>query len=99
MGRRRKLQDLFLTLTPNVYWEPPESVDLVYDCIIFQWNNSDTVFANNKPYHRTRRYQVQVITTDPDSDLPDKVEELPMCTSDRNFVVDGLHHYNYFIYY
>ncbi len=41
----------------------------------------------------TKRYQVTVIDRNPDTELPDKVVELPMSEFSRAFMADNLNHY------
>ena len=45
----------------NVYFQPPESVKLKYDCIIYEVTDADTKYADNLPYHYTKAYEVTVI--------------------------------------
>lgn len=63
-----------------------------YPCIVYARDNADTRFADNQPRMRTTRYSVTVIDRDPDSDIPGKVAMLPLCSTDRSFVADNLHH-------
>jgi len=42
---------------------------------------------------------VTVIDRNPDSDLPGKVAELPMCTFNRFFTADNLNHDVYTIFF
>lgn len=92
MAPRQDLQTLLLSLTPNVYFQPPANVQMVYPCIVYQRDYGDTKFAGNEPYSYTTRYQVTVIDRNPDSDIPSKVAQLPMCTYSRFFVADDLNH-------
>lgn len=55
-------------------------------------DGSDAKFAENLLYLHTKRYMVTVIDRNPDSSLPDKVEELPMCKFDRFFALGNLNH-------
>lgn len=83
----------------NVYYQPPESIKLKYPCIIYHLSKIRTDDANNKKYLKYRLYQLTLIDEDPDSDLVDKVLELPMCSFDRSFSSDGLNHFVFNIYY
>lgn len=76
----------------NVYFQPPANVQMVYPCIVYQREYEDAKFAGNAPYNRTKRYLVTVIDRDPDSNIPDKVAALPLCSFDRAYVADNLHH-------
>lgn len=99
MGTRLQLSKILHTMTPNVYFQPPESVKMKYDAIVYSRENDDSEFADNIPYKRTKRYQVTAIYKDPDSDLPDKIASLPLCTSSRFFTVDNLNHAVYNLYF
>lgn len=83
----------------NVYYQSPESIKLKYPCIIYHLSRIRTDDANNKKYLKHRLYQLTLIDEDPDSDLVDKVLELPMCSFDRSFSSDGLNHFVFNIYY
>lgn len=76
----------------NVYFQPPDNMALLYPCIIYKRDSADTKFAGNRPYRFTWRYQIMVIDRNPDSEIPDKVATLPMCTFDRFYTADLLNH-------
>ena len=76
----------------NVYYNPPASLKMKYDAIVFTRSHIDTVYANNKPYAQSIRYEVTVITEDPDAPIIGKISRLPMCAFSRHFVSDNLHH-------
>jgi len=100
MGTRLELQALLLTCgTPNVYFQPPESLKLVYPCIIYKRDTARTIFADDKPYKHTKRYLITVIDPDPDSEIPDKVASLPRCIFDRFFTADKLNHDTFKIFF
>ena len=100
MGQRLELQAVLVDLlgSPNVYFQPPATVNMKYPCIVYNRINVTIHFANNKPYKHKKRYQVTVIDSNPDSNIPDKVAELPMSSFDRFFSADNLNHdiYNLF---
>lgn len=104
MGKRVDLQQLLETLTPNVYFQPPEDVTMValeYPCIVYKRlsTGTGTRFADDRPYSRIKCYQVTIIDEDPDSDIPDKVADLPMCLFNAHFTSDNLNHDVYTLYY
>ena len=99
MGTRADLQTLLATLAPNVYFQPPPTLTMSYPCIVYKRSAERTIFGNNKPYKRTKRYQVTVIDRNPDSDIPDKVASLPMCVFDRFFTADQLNHDVYTLFF
>jgi hypothetical protein len=100
MGRLQ-LQSVLegLLETSNVYFQPPASVKMVYPCIVYQRDVSDTKFADNGPYSRKARYQVTVIDRNPDSEVPDRVAQLPLCTHIQFFAADNLNHDVFSLYF
>lgn len=99
MGSRLKLHDVLLQICPNVYFQPPEDLKMTYPAIRYSRASDDVEFADNIPYTYDKRYQIIAIYKDPDSDLPDQIAHLPMCTSDRFYTVNNLHHASYFLYF
>lgn len=85
----------------NVYFQPPESVKLKYDCIIYSRNNVLGNYANNKSnYTAHDRYELIVIYRDPDNDLPKRIlKHFNYCRLDRHYVADNLHHDALNLYY
>jgi hypothetical protein len=65
---------------------------MVYPCIVYKRDTANTIFAGDKPYGYTKRYQIIVIDTNPDSDIPARVSELPMCVFNRFYTADNLNH-------
>lgn len=92
MAQRLELQSLLEGLTERVYFQPPLNVAMVYPCILYQLDGDRTKRANNRLYSRTKRYQVTVIDRNPDSELPGKVIELPLCKFNRFYTADNLNH-------
>lgn len=93
-----ELQDLLGST--NVYYQPPESIKLAYDCIVYELSTGDTTFADNYPYRFTRQYTITHIYRNPDNDLIDEIAmHFPMSRFDRHFTNDNLNHDVYRIYY
>lgn len=101
MAPRLSLQALLETLlgSGNVYFQPPASVQMLYPAIVYNRDDMDAEFAGNFPYRLTKRYQVTVISRDPDSGIPGKVAELPLCAFDRFYVADNLNHDVFKLYF
>lgn len=101
MAQRSDLHQRLVGLLGSayVYFQPPENFQMQYDCIVYNRDRSGNNFADNFSYARKKRYQVIVIVKDPDSDIPDKVEDLPMCTLNRSFVADQLYHYVFTLFF
>jgi hypothetical protein len=94
MGQRLELHEILADLlgTRHVYFQPPANVLMKYPCIVYKRDATRTRFADNAPYRHTKRYQVTYIDQDPDSPVPDKIAELPMCIFDRHFAANNLNH-------
>lgn len=101
MGQRLQLQSLLEDLLggTNVYFQPPNNLQMQYPSIIYSRNYAYTEFADDNPYRYCKRYQVTVIDTDPDSGIPDKVAALPMCVFDRHYTADNLNHDVFNLYF
>ncbi len=101
MGSRLELQTELETIlgSRNVYFQPPETIKMAYPCIIYSRSSGDTQFANNKPYTFNIQYRILVVDKNPDSTIPDRIAQLPMCTFDRHYVTNNLNHDVFNIYY
>lgn len=82
----------------NVYFRQP-SEGMNYPCIKYDLADKETTFADNIPYIKAKRWTLIVIDENPDSEIPEKLEELPYCTFDRTYQSDGLNHWVYNLYY
>lgn len=76
----------------QVYYNPPASVKMSYDAIVFTRSDINNTFANNAVYRQAFGYEVTTITTDPDSSIILKIAQLPRCTHVRQYVADNLYH-------
>lgn len=99
MGQRLQLHEIFKLLVPNVYFQPPSSEKMSYDCILYELDDIQTDYANNSPYRFKKRYQVTAVTRSPDSDLPMKIAAMPTCTFDRFYTADNLNHYVFNLFF
>lgn len=99
MAQRQQLHLILKTLNPNVYFQPPTGLQMVYPAITYKRDFANTEFADNIPYSRTKRYMVTVIDQNADSLIPDKVADLPQCVFVRAFSVGQLNHDIFTIYF
>lgn len=100
--RRRELQDKLEGIlgSDHVYFQPPETVKLVYPCIIYERLRVASVYADNKEYNGRVRYRLTYISYDPDLTLHRQFAEvLPYLSYDNTFGRDGLNHDVYTFYY
>lgn len=99
MASRNELNDKFLKLTKNVYFQPPNNTIMKYPAIRYQRTDIQTIFADNEPYHSTKAYEVTVIDKNPDSPIVDAIASMPMNTFSRHYEADGLNHDVFVLYY
>lgn len=101
MASRLSLQTMLENLlgSRNVYFQPPASVRMEYDAIVYSRKNFENKFADNSVYKQDIAYEVTVIYEDPDSELPKKISQLPKCRFDRHFETDNLNHDVYTLYF
>lgn len=101
MGLRSDLHELLVSIlgTRNVYFQPPPSVMMSYPCIVYNRDRRLVNHADDIPYKQTVRYQVKVIDQDPDSDIPGKVAQLPMCSFERWYAAGELNHDVFNLYF
>lgn len=101
MASRVELHNKFVSIlgSRNVYFQPPETVKLNYPCVIYSLSQIDTRKADDITYFKKRKYDIQVIDRDAESEIPDKILELPYCSFDRVFTSSNLYHFNLTIFY
>lgn len=83
----------------NVYHQPPSNLKLKIPGIVYFRNYEHKTFADNNTYLLEDRWQITVIDTNPDSDIPRKISMLPKTTFDRVYPADGLYHTVYNTYF
>ena len=96
---RQELSRRFKIIAPNVYFQPPASKKIDYPCIIYKPEDIHTAHADNRLYAMKPKYTATVIDKDPDSEIPFKLIEFPLCGFDRYYVADNLHHWVFGIYF
>ena len=102
MARRLDLHEKFCDLlgTRNVYFQPPESVKLKYDCITYKTSNRNDLIADDTRYRGYTAYEVTFITRDPDSLMPEEImNSFTYIVHNSTYVADNLHHDVFTIYY
>lgn len=102
--KRLKLHEILCDIlgSRNCYYEPPSTMRLEYPCFIYGREKSDVKYADNIRYLHTDRYMITAIDSNPDSDLPGKLfsSNLPYLEENRSpYVVDGLYHFVYGLYF
>ncbi len=101
MSRRTELNRLLCDIlgSKNVYFQPPESLKLKYPAIVYSLDGMDNISADNLKYRSYKRYSVTLIDKDPDTEIPDKINSLPLCSFERHFRSDNLNHYIFNLYF
>lgn len=101
MASRLELQSKLEELNGNrnVYYQPPASVKIEYDAIIYSKKDITYTHANDGKYSKTNCYEIIVVSRRPDSAVIDKLLDLPYCSYDRPYVADNLYHDVLTLYY
>ena len=100
--RRMELQNKLEELlgSRNVYYQPPESINMKYDAIIYSLGVPEERYANNKRYMSMSCYDLIVISVRPDPDIVDLILESFQYTSPgKPYVAANLNHYPIKLYY
>lgn len=83
----------------NVYFQPPSDFKMKYPCIVYQLDNIDTRYADNRDFMSYKRYQLTYIDPNPDTTVPDRLNEVPLCSFVRFFTSENRNHYIFRIYH
>lgn len=84
----------------NVYFQPPENLQMHYPCIRYNREYSDIKYADNRTYNFTHEYQLILIGYDPDAEIVEKIiNHFSMLRYTRHYTSDGLNHDVFNIYY
>lgn len=84
----------------QVYFQPPKSTKIKYDCFIYKLADIRSSNADNKAYKIDTIYEVTYITTDPDNIIKEEIlRRFPKARFSTYYPADGLHHYKYRITY
>lgn len=102
MARRLNLhEELCETLeSKSVYFQPPQSLSMNYPCIRYALDEPSQIYAGDKNYNCTKRYDGVVIDRDPESNIPGKLlARFERCRLGKPYVADNLHHFPFTLYY
>lgn len=106
MSRRVILHDILIAILgtqglkdTRVYFQPPSTFKMKYPCIVYSRSQIDEKHADNLLYLHRHAYTVIAIDADPDSVIPEKILQLPLCRFDRHYTVDNLNHDVFTLYY
>lgn len=82
----------------NVYYQPPQSVQMKYPAIVYSRKNIETKFANDSSYMQVPGYEAILIDKNPDSKYVDDILQLPYCRFERFYASDNLNHFVFSLY-
>ena len=101
MATREELQATLESLlgSRNVYYNPPQNLEMKYDAIRYSLSNIQSKYANNNKYSKMKCYDLIVISRRPDPAVVDKILELPYSSLNRPYTAENLHHYPITLYY
>jgi hypothetical protein len=83
----------------RAYFQPGPTITMQYPCLVYKRDGSFVRHADNIKYILKKRWTVTVIDRNPDSDIPDLVENLSKCEFDRFYPAGGLNHWVYSLIY
>ena len=98
---REELHSILVNLLDgyDCYFQPPDEIYLTYPCIVYDLANENVNYANNARYNTMKRYEITVMDEDPDSEIPEKVGNLPYASFVRHYSQENLHHFVYEIFF
>lgn len=102
MARRLQLHEKLCSIlgSRNVYFQPPESVKLKYDAIVYDVADRNDIRADDRQYRNMVGYDLTFITLDPDSPIPETLlNSFSRIRHSRSFSSGNLHHELFRIYY
>lgn len=97
---RKILSDTYGDRCVNIYFQPPSGSMLKYPCITYYRNNTGDEKADNRRYITHTRYTINWIGETPSGPLIEKIlDSFKFCTHDNTYVMNGLNHDVFTIYY
>ena len=102
MASRLELQSKLEELlgSKNVYYQPPNNLQMKYDAIRYSRSSISTRYADDRRYKNLTRYELIVIADLPDHPVIDKLlKEFNYCSYDRHYVANNLNHDVLTLYY
>jgi hypothetical protein len=100
MVKRLQLHNELLKFIPNVYYQPPSDIKMIYPCIVYNKTGKNRHFGNDVIYLSQQGYQLMLIERDPDSDVADRIEShFQHCAINQYYTVDNLNHTTISLYY
>lgn len=83
----------------NVYFQPPESLKLVYPCIVYNLSGINVIRADNIPYNVAQKFDVTIMDLDPNSGRPEKfIKTFTTSAFVTHFISDNVYHDVFTVY-
>lgn len=94
MLSRLKLQEELVTIlgSSNVYFQPPESIQINYPAIIYSRSKINNDFANGGVYKQAYSYQIIVLDPDPDSEIVSKISQMETSKHIKHYTSNNLNY-------
>lgn len=101
MASRLNLQEELETLIgKKVYYQPPETVKMMYPCIVYDLSKMKLVRADNKIYVNFKAYEIMYITKNPDDPMIETIlNKFENINFDRQYKANNLYHNVYTLFY
>jgi hypothetical protein len=100
MPSRLELHDELLTFLPNVYFQPPANIKMLYPCIIYNKTGKNRHFADDVIYLSQQGYDITVIDANPDRPVADNIEKhFQYSDINQYYTADNLNHTKLSLYY
>lgn len=92
IDKSQQLQNELEKYCENVYYQPPNNLQIKYPCIVYRRKNIGNIHGNNNVYLQNHSFEITVIDYDPDSEITESISKLILCRHDRHFKTEGLYH-------
>lgn len=100
MAGRLQLHNELVSIVGHAYYQPPESVIMIYPCCVYKLDSANTKHADNKPYFHIPLWELEIIHEDPDEDwIEQMLSHFERITFVRRFTMNNLHHEVFRLYY
>lgn len=84
----------------NVYFQPPETVKMKYDAIVYDFSSMSIRPADNIRYLKKKGYDIVAISRNPDNDIVDKLlDHFQYIRFNRRYKSENLYHDSLTLYY
>lgn len=84
----------------TVYFRPPTGFRIeTYPCVVYDYSGTDIAYADNSVYIPYMKYQVTLLTRDPDDEGFEKLLKMPNSRLLHSRTVAGINEFTFVIYY